>query len=283
MHKATENEYVPEQEDLLRSYFDQIKRTPLLTFEEELDLSRRIQNGDPKARQKLIEANLRLVVKIAKGFVTSDIQLIDLIQEGNLGLIKAASRYDHARQVRFCTYAAWWIKQSILRALSNKRRTIRIPHRKEEQLKRIQKMRSAMTQNLMREPNLDELASELQMQPSRISSLLNIATATTSLDAEIQSDSGSLIDMCEDLTYCPDRQLIEENLRDRTKEHLDRLKSRERQIIMYRYEFVDGKKFTLKRISKMIGVSPETVRQIEMRALRKLRTEAADLRDCMYT
>jgi len=124
------------QEDVLRTYFGQIKMIPLLAFEEELELSRRIQRGDELARQKLIESNLRLVVKIAKGFVSADVPLLDLIQEGNLGLIHAAQKYDYAKNVRFSTYANWWIKQAITRSLANKRRAIRLPHRKEEALKK---------------------------------------------------------------------------------------------------------------------------------------------------
>jgi RNA polymerase primary sigma factor len=138
------------REDSLRAYFAQIKRSRLLTFEEELALSRRVMSGDDSARQTLIEANLRLVVRIAKKYMTRDVSLLDLIQEGNLGLIKAASKYDFRKQVRFSTYASWWIKQAIVRALSNKRRTIRLPHRKEEKLRKINKAYNALSQELKR-------------------------------------------------------------------------------------------------------------------------------------
>jgi RNA polymerase primary sigma factor len=150
------------REDALRAYFTQIKRSRLLTFEEELALSRRVMEGDDSARQTLIEANLRLVVRIAKKYMTRDVSLLDLIQEGNLGLIKAASKYDFRKNVRFSTYASWWIKQAIVRALSNKRRTIRLPHRKEEKLRKINKAYNALSQELKRAPNIEEIARELR-------------------------------------------------------------------------------------------------------------------------
>jgi RNA polymerase primary sigma factor len=283
MRKAVEKEHVSDDDDLLRSYFEQIKRTPLLTFEEEIELSKRVQQGDEAAKKRLIEANLRLVVKIAKGFVTNELPLIDLIQEGNIGLLKAASRYDYRRQVRFCTYASWWIRQGILRALSNKRRAIRIPHRKEEQIKRIQKTQSALTQRLMREPNLGELSKELEMSPDRVKALLNITTSVSSLDAETQSESGSLIDLFEDYTYSPDKILLQENVVQGTRRELDKLQSKERQILMYRFEFVSGKKYTLKNISEIMGVSPETVRQIELKAIKKLKTRVCDMKEYIYS
>ena len=148
------------KEDTLRAYFDQIKKTRLLTFEEELALSRSIQRGDEAARQRMITANLRLVVRIAKKYMTPDVSLLDLIQEGNLGLIKAASKYDDRKNVRFSTYASWWIKQAIVRALSNKRRVIRLPHRKEEKLRRINKAYNTLSQEFKRSPNSQEIAGK---------------------------------------------------------------------------------------------------------------------------
>jgi RNA polymerase primary sigma factor len=270
------------EDDALKAYFDRIKRTPLLTFEEELDLSRRIQKGDEAARQKLIESNLRLVVKIAKAYMTPEVGFLDIIQEGNLGLIKAASKYDHRKKVRFSTYAAWWIKQSIVRALSNKKRAIRLPHRKEEALKKIQKTFYLLNQQLLRRPSVEEVAEELRMKPSDVSSILNASSSLASLDGELGVDAGTLMDMYEDTSYDPDRELMERNMREETMKFLERLMEREKKILMYRFAFYGGKKYTLKSIGEELGISPETVRQIEMRAIRKLREHAEGLRDFVY-
>ena len=271
-----------DQNDALQSYFHQIKKTPLLTFEEELDLSRRIQNGEEGAKQKLIESNLRLVVKIAKAYLTPDVQFLDLIQEGNLGLIKAASKYDYRKKVRFSTYAAWWIKQSIVRALSNKRRPIRLPHRKEEALKKIQKTFYTMNQKLVRKPSVEEVAEELNMNSEDVASILNASSSVSSLDGEINNESGRLMDICEDNSFDPDEELLQKSLREETMRFLEKLLEKERKILMYRFAFYGGKKYTLKTIGEKLGISPETVRQIEMRAIKKLRRHAEELRDYVY-
>ena len=152
-----------EDEDFIKLYFEEINRTPLLSFEEEKALSKKIMKGDKQALENLIKANLRLVVKIAKQYVTKDYQIMDIIQDGNLGLIKAAEKYDYRRAVRFSTYASWWIKQSIVRSLSLKKRMIRIPHRKEEKLRHIRKVWNSLNQSLRRIPTVDEIALELDM------------------------------------------------------------------------------------------------------------------------
>jgi RNA polymerase primary sigma factor len=269
------------EDDLLAAYFSQIKRASLLSFEEELALSRRIQSGDEAARKRLIESNLRLVVKIAKEFSNSGIALIDLIQEGNIGLIKAASRYDHTRNVRFCTYAAWWIKQSIRRAISNKGRAIRIPQRKEEKLRRVLDVQASLTQQRAKEPSTREIAEAAGMSEAKVRELMSYRGVVASLDAEVQEDSGSLIDTCEDYTYSPERELIQATVREKTMNFLEELMERERRILMYRFEFLGGKRYTLKSIGVKLGISPETVRQIEIKALRKLAVKAEDLRECL--
>ncbi|TVR54976.1 MAG: RNA polymerase sigma factor RpoD/SigA [Spirochaetaceae bacterium] len=266
----------------LKAYFEEIKKTTLLTFEEELALSKRIENGDVAARQRLIEANLRLVVKIAKHYVTSDVNLLDLVQEGNLGLLKAAAKYDHRKNVRFSTYASWWIKQSITRALSNKRRQIRLPHRKEDMLRRIQRSYSQLGQKLMRKPTIEEVAADVGIECGEVIDMLNISTATVSLDSGINDDTGTLHDVCEDYSYSPDAELMQTVVRDQTMQFLKRLRERERKILLYRFAFFGGKKYTLKKISDEMGISPETVRQIEIRALKKLREQAEDLREYVH-
>ncbi len=269
-------------DDALKAYFDQIKARPLLSFDEELELSRRIQAGDEEARKRLIESNLRLVVKIAKAYVTPDVTFLDLVQEGNVGLLKAAEKYDHRKQVRFSTYASWWIKQSITRALSNKRRPIRLPHRKEDSLRKIQKTYTTLNQRLMRKPSTDEVAKELGMKQADVLEILTIANSTTSLDTEINEDSGTLHDVYEDYSYSPDTQFMDKAMREQTLRFLDRLKQKERQILLYRFAFHGGKKYTLKHISDELGISPETVRQIELRAIRKLKEQVGDLKEYVY-
>jgi RNA polymerase primary sigma factor len=271
------------REDALRAYFAQIKRSRLLTFEEELALSRRVLQGDDSARQTLIEANLRLVVRIAKKYMTRDVSLLDLIQEGNLGLIKAASKYDFRKHVRFSTYASWWIKQAIVRALSNKRRTIRLPHRKEEKLRKINKAYNSLSQELKRTPNIEEIARELGLKKREVETIVLLSNAVVSLDGPTQEDSGTLQDVIEDNSYIPERDLLRENLRERTLKFLETLLEKEKQILLYRFAFYGGKKYTLKRIGDEMGISPETVRQIEIRALRKLKENAEELREFVYT
>lgn len=263
-------------EDSLRSYYAAIKRIPLLTAEEERELSLRVFAGDEEARRRMIEANLRLVVKIARAYVTSDMPLLDLIQEGNIGLIKAAEKYDGERLVRFSTYASWWIRQAITRALVNSRRAIRLPHRKEELLKRIQRTYSVLTQTLQREPSASEIAVELRVSEEAVSEVIGMAASLVSLETEGSEDSGSIIDVFEDYSYSPDGELMKTCAREETFEMLELLLEKEKQILMYRFEFLGGERHTLKSIGAQLGMSPETVRQIEKRALRKLKDNAPE-------
>ncbi len=275
----TRNDGASTQEDTVKAYFDQIKRTALLTPEREIELSKRIQAGDESARHELIEANLRLVVKIARSYVTSDVSFLDLIQEGNLGLLRAAAKFDYRKEVRFSTYASFWIRQSITRAMSNKRRTIRLPHRKEDALRRIQKSQNALSQRLMRAPTNEEVAEDVHMEASEVAEIVNCSSSPVSLDYEINDDNGTLHDLYEDNSYAPDSGVMEDAVREQTRQVLDRLLERERLILKYRYAIDGGPRYTLKRISDEMGISPETVRQIEMRAIRKLRQYSDELRE----
>lgn len=271
----------PTQTDALQAYYNQIRRTPLLNAEQEQDLSRRIQAGEAAAQQRLIESNLRLVVKIAKAYQTQDVSLLDLIQDGNLGLLKAASRFDYRKQVRFSTYAAWWIKQAITRSLANRRRAIRLPHRKEDALKRIQRAYNFLSQSLMRTPTVVEIANEAHLAREDVIEIMNIAVSPVSLDSQINDDAGTILDLIEDSGHTPDEALLDSALRAETLRSVDSLPERERQVIFYRYALDGGERQTLKTISDELGISPETVRQIEMRAIKKLRREADHLKEMM--
>jgi len=270
-------------EDNLKAYFSQIKKAKLLTFEEELELSRRIQAGDEQARTLLIESNLRLVVRIAKSYLTPEVSILDLIQEGNLGLMRAASKYDFRKQVRFSTYASWWIKQSIVRSLSNKKRVIRLPHRQEEKLRKINKVYNNLSQVLMREPTLLEIAEEIGLQEDEVASIINSSISVASLDSTLSGDSGSLHDVVEDQSFNPELELMQKTLREDTLRFLDGLQEKERQILLYRFSFASGKRYTLKKIGDELGISPETVRQIEIRALKKLRGFSDELKEYVYS
>lgn len=266
-------------EDALKQYFNQIKKTPLLSFDEELDLSRRIQQGDEEARERLIKANLRLVVKIAKSYLASGMSFLDLIQEGNMGLMKAASRYDYKKKVRFSTYAGWWIRQAISRAISNKRRAIRVPHRKEEALKRIQRTYNILTQRFQRTPSVAEVSEELNMKESDVVAIMESTNEIISLESEINDEASMLQELVEDDTYSPDKELMQQSLREDTMKMLEHLLEREKEVLLYRFSFYGGKKYTLKTVGDRLGISPETVRQIEKRAIEKLKNYSEGMRE----
>jgi len=268
----------PIGDECLFAYIDQIRKIPLLTFEEEQELSRCIQNGDEAARHRLIEANLRLVIKIAKGYPNSGISMMDLIQEGNMGLMRAVEKYDGLKQIRFSTYAQWWIRQAIIRYLSDKKRTIRLPHRKEEVLRKIQHAYHNLSQKNNRQPKLREIAAEIGVPLGDVEFLFNMSHDVISLENENEdNDSVSLIELLEDHTYSPERMLILKSSREDTFKALNMLKDREKNVLISRYKLDGGKHNTLKNISRKMGLSPETVRQIEIRALKKLRRNAENL------
>lgn len=262
---------------LLRTYFKQLKAIPLLSFEEELELSKRIREGNETARKRLIEANLRLVVKIAHSYVTADASFMDIIQEGNLGLIHAVEKYDYSKNVRFSTYANWWIKQSIRRYFTNKRRAIRLPDRKEDLLTKIKAAAQILSQEFMRQPTLNEIAMKLSLPREQIELVLNMTNELVSLDSDSgDNENATAIEMCEDYTYNPEREFVRKTVKQDTLHILDNLKESERRIIMYRFRLNSKAPHTLKGISDEMGVSPETVRQMEIRALRNLRIHAEE-------
>ena len=269
------------QDESLARYFEEIAKTPLLSFEEELELSRGVQAGDPAARQRLIQANLRLVVKIAKAYSRYGTPFLDLIQEGNLGLITAAGKFDHRKNVRFSTYASWWIKQSIVRALVNKNRLIRLPHRKEESLRKLT-ARMAEAAAAKTTPSVDELATYLHLGREEVVSLLELTGTVASLDKEVGEDSVSLIDLLEDRSFEPEAACFEHAIEEDTRRLLDTLQPRERDVLLYRFSFLAEKKKTLKTIGQHLGLSAETVRQMELRALEKLRSQKETMKEYLY-
>ena len=270
-------------DDLLETYFKQIKNFPLLSFEEELELSKQIQDGNTEALHKLVNSNLRLVVKIAGLYSKKKVSILDVIQEGNLGLIHAAGKYDYRKNVRFCTYASWWIRQFISRFISNKSRMVRLPTRKEEALRRIQYTYHVLCQTLMHQPGNSDIAKELGISVQDVDSLVNMAAGSVSFDqSQTEDETLNAIDIHEDYTYCPERTLMKQVSLDNTIRVLNKLKDRERNILTYRYQLNGCERHTLREIGDKFDISPETVRQIEMRALRKIRSHAHEIRDGIY-
>jgi RNA polymerase primary sigma factor len=252
------------EDDAARLYFEQIKKIPLLSQEEECTLGREVQEGSKSAQNKLVESNLRLVAKIARSYFARDVQLMDLIQEGNLGLIHAVEKFDYRRNVRFASYAAWWIRQYIERFLVNKSRVIRLPHRKEQILRKVQKCHTALTQELQRNPTIEEISKAIRVPRMQIESLMRLC---------LRKDETEGMEEHEDYTYSPELLFMREFDRETMRKALRHLKERERTVLAYRYALNDAKHWTLKRISDKIGVSPETVRQIEIKAIEKLRKD----------
>ncbi len=269
----------PRSESNLSAYLYQLKKDKLLTADEEKSLSKKILQGDGQARETLIKSNLRLVVKIAKGYISREMDLLDLIQEGNLGLIKAADKFDFRKNVRFSTYASFWIKQSIARALSNKSRLIRLPHRKEEKLRKVTRAQQKLSKDFGRTADNSELASETKIDQDEIRSILNLPDKVLSIESSNNDDSFSLKNTVEDPKYNPDNIVMKNYLKEKTEEMLDILTEKEKKVLLYRYSFLKGEKYTLKDIGEQLFISPETVRQIELRALKKIREHFSHLKE----
>jgi RNA polymerase primary sigma factor len=259
-------------DSLIDTYFRQIRVFPLITFEEELVLSRKIQDGDIQALHKLVNSNLRLAAKIAGLYSTPGIPILDLIQEANMGLIQAAKKFDYQKNVKFCTYASWWIRQFITRYIVNKKRLVRLPQRKEDSLRKIQQTYNILCQSLMQQPQTADIAKKLGITVQDVDSIINI-TAENNMES---------LDIHEDYTYCPERNLMKQISQDGTMRILSGLKDRERRIISYRYQLNGCKRYTLREIGNKMNLSAETVRQIELKALKKIRSHANELRDCVY-
>ena len=259
--------------DPVRMYLKEIGRVPLLNADEEVALALRIVDGDPEAKQELAEANLRLVVSIAKRYVGRGMQFLDLIQEGNMGLMKAVEKFDHTKGFKFSTYATWWIRQAITRAIADQARTIRIPVHMVETINKLIRIQRQLLQELGREPTPEEIGAEMDLPTEKIREILKIAQEPVSLETPIgEEDDSHLGDFIEDDdATSPADHTAYALLREQLEEVLDTLTDREENVLRLRFGLDDGNVRTLEQVGKVFGVTRERIRQIEAKALRKLR------------
>ena len=260
-------------EDPVRMYLKEIGTVPLLTTEEELTLAKRKAEGDEYAKERLIEANLRLVVSIAKRYTGRGMSFLDLVQEGNLGLIKGVEKFDYTKGYKLSTYATWWIRQSVTRALADQARTIRVPVHMVETINKMSKMQRKLTLELGYEPSVTELADALEMSEDKVMEIMQIAREPASLETPIgEEDDSNLGDFVADSNVVtPEGNVENVMLREHIDSLLKDLKERERQVIELRFGLKDGHPRTLEEVGKEFNVTRERIRQIEAKALRKLR------------
>ncbi len=269
--------------DSLRLYLRSIGRVPLLTADQEVSLAKRIERGDMDAKTHMVEANLRLVVSIAKGYLGRGLTFLDLIQEGSLGLIRAVEKFDHRRGYKFSTYATWWIRQAVTRAIADKGRTIRIPVHMVEKLNKVVHVERQLVQSLGREPTPEEIAEEMESTPREVRDILRMSQQPISLEKPIGDEEESeLGDFVEDKAAESPFELASENLRrDNVRKALAALPQREREVIEMRFGLTGGRPRTLEEVGRAFNVTRERIRQIENHTLKKLESlpEAQRLRD----
>lgn len=264
-------------DDPVKVYLKEIGRVPLLTADEEISLAERMNGDDPvdaaKARKRLSEANLRLVVSIAKRYVGRGMQFLDLIQEGNLGLIKAVEKFDHTKGFKFSTYATWWIRQAITRAIADQARTIRIPVHMVETINKLVRVNRQLLQELGRDPRPDEIAEEMGISEEKVREIIKIAQEPVSLETPIGEEEDSHLGdfIPDDDAPAPDSMATYAMLKKQLTEVLDTLTPREEKVVRLRFGLDDGKTRTLEDVGKEFNVTRERIRQIEAKALRKLR------------
>ncbi|MDK2927083.1 MAG: polymerase primary sigma factor [Bacillota bacterium] len=260
-------------DDPVRMYLKEIGRVPLLTPEEEIELAKRIERGDLEAKRRLAEANLRLVVSIAKRYVGRGMLFLDLIQEGNLGLLKAVEKFDYRKGYKFSTYATWWIRQAITRAIADQARTIRIPVHMVETINRLVRVQRQLLQELGRDPLPEEIAEEMGISVDRVREIMKIAQEPVSLETPIGEEEDShLGDFIEDQEApSPADAASFSLLREQLEEVLETLTPREKKVLRLRFGLEDGRARTLEEVGQTFGVTRERIRQIEAKALRKLR------------
>ena len=260
-------------DDPVRMYLKEIGTVPLLSADEELELAKRHAQGDEAAKERLIEANLRLVVSIAKRYTGRGMSFLDLVQEGNLGLIKGVEKFDYTKGYKLSTYATWWIRQSVTRALADQARTIRVPVHMVETINKMSKMQRKLTLELGYEPSIQELAQALDMSEEKVMEIMQIAREPASLETPIgEEDDSNLGDFVADSNVVtPEANVESVMLREHIDTLLGDLKERERQVIVLRFGLEDGHPRTLEEVGKEFNVTRERIRQIEAKALRKLR------------
>jgi len=271
--------------DPVRMYLKEIGRISLLSGEEELELSKRVAEGDKLAKDKLTESNLRLVVSIAKRYVGRGLLFLDLIQEGNTGLMKAVEKFDYDKGYKFSTYATWWIRQAITRALADQARTIRVPVHMVETINKMARIQRQLTLELNREPTEDELAEHMDITPEKVREVLKINQDPVSLETPIGEEEDShLGDFIKDeRSLSPEDYATVEILKEEIKEVLKTLQKREQEVLELRFGLIDGTSYTLEEVGKRFNVTRERIRQIEAKAIRKLRhpSRAKKLMDFM--
>jgi RNA polymerase primary sigma factor len=260
--------------DPVRMYLKEIGRIPLLNREEEIRLAQKAESGDLKAKEKLTSSNLRLVVSIAKKYIGRGMTFLDLIQEGNKGLIRAVEKYDWTKGFKFSTYATWWIRQAITRAIADQARTIRIPVHMVETINKLMRTSRKLMQDLGREPTPEEIGKAMEMDPDKVREILKISQNTTSLenpvgDSEDDSVLGDFI--ADDRQISPYEATSQQMLRENIGEVLGALSDREARVLKMRFGLNGGKAMTLEEVGQKFGVTRERIRQIEAKALRKLR------------
>ena len=268
--------------DPVRMYLREIGRISLLTYEDEVMLAKRVEKNDKRARERLISANLRLVVSIAKKYVNRGLTLLDLIEEGNIGLMRAVEKYDWTRGYKFSTYATWWIRQAITRAIADQARTIRIPVHMVETINKFNRISRRLMQEYGREPTPEEVALEMEIAVEKVREIIKVSQEPASLEAPVGEEEDSRLgDFIQDASASPTDQATQALLKDHIREVLATLSPREAKVLEYRFGLEDGKQRTLEEVGKEFGVTRERIRQIEAKAIRKLRhpTRAKKLRD----
>lgn len=253
-------------------YLKQIGQNRLLNREEEVKLAKRIEQGDQSAKQELADSNLRLVVSIAKKYIGRGLSFMDLIQEGNIGLMRGVDKFDYTKGFKFSTYATWWIRQAILRAIDDQARTIRVPVHMVENINKLNRIRRQLTESLERKPTIDELASEMNMSKDKIKDIISSSENTISLNTSVAEDNNAeLGDFVEDKSNVdPSEETIDKDLKDQIDNVLDGLTDREENVLRLRFGLNGQTPMTLEAISKVLGITRERVRQIQNRAIQKL-------------
>lgn len=263
-------------DDSIQMYLKEIGKVPLLTPDEEKEVATKVAEGSEEAAKKLVEANLRLVVSIAKKYVGRGLTFLDLIEEGNLGLIKAVEKFDVTKGYKFSTYATWWIRQAITRAIADQARTIRVPVHMVETINKLIRVKNKLVQDLGREPTVSELSEKMELDEEKVRQIMVYSVEPVSLEVPIGEDEDSTLGefVADEEELLPEDHAMNNNLRDKLLEMISSFSDRERDVIMLRFGFYDGKPRTLEEVGQKYGVTRERIRQIESKVLRKLKHPA---------